>query len=222
LFRFAAKGFLYAKVLLPGDKLMHLMNTHLQAGSQHPAEDRLDCYGEIRRQQLQKLVDFIAQKLQEESFKEMPFLICGDLNINARLQLPQKSDSLDIYLEDPATPSFEYSQMMALFNEKIAAALQYEMSDILYDKLQRHPITFGVPGERALTEKTEWDSSQRLDYMLWGSFKLPLQTLKKSDSVISLSPPRVHDCQVLPLKIHITGTELSQLSDHCALAIELE
>ena len=101
--RFSAKGLLYCQVLLPGEKVLHLINTHLQAGTGgqmispssycsrllgwcadvSPLENK---YERVRKQQIEMIGEFIEKILESSKMNpfDAPLLLCGDFNINAR------------------------------------------------------------------------------------------------------------------------------------------
>lgn len=68
----AAKGVLYAAVLMNNNKIMHVFNTHLQAWN------NAACVY-IRKQQLQQVATFIEK---QQISKNEPVIVCGDFNVD--------------------------------------------------------------------------------------------------------------------------------------------
>jgi endonuclease/exonuclease/phosphatase family metal-dependent hydrolase len=77
----ATKGFQHARLLLPGDLEIHVVNTHLDAG--RGPEDR-----EVRRAQLERLRGYL-----EGAAPGAALVVGGDLNLDAR-------DPADVALRD--------------------------------------------------------------------------------------------------------------------------
>jgi endonuclease/exonuclease/phosphatase family metal-dependent hydrolase len=67
----ATKGFQHARLALPGERLVHLVNTHLDAGS--GAEDRA-----ARASQLEQLTAWIEAEIGDDAL-----VLGGDLNLDA-------------------------------------------------------------------------------------------------------------------------------------------
>eukprot|EP00871_Galdieria_phlegrea_P004886 jgi/Galph1/5399/GphlegSOOS_G4019.1 len=161
------KGVLYAKIELPLSEpcYLHLFSTHLQAGDE-PRKEMMD----IKLAQLKQIRDFIYSKLNGKE-REM-VILCGDLNVNGRINSTDGRDSED-YIEMIRLLSSSASNSL---NENGELLLQWQ--DVIRNANQGiHPITVGDADvdnngniirkwELQLASKGDRGCRKRLDYIL--------------------------------------------------------
>lgn len=139
---FVRKGILYAKVRVGSSSYVHVFNTHMQASYGYEFAEH-DPYSLIRKNQIRKIVDFIAKIALDD---DHPIVIMGDFNVNA-IRHP----------DDPAD-SKEYIDMVS----DLSGNGLFSVIDLHKTYHNRHPVTNtgrGVEGKRI------GKGGQRLDFI---------------------------------------------------------
>jgi endonuclease/exonuclease/phosphatase family metal-dependent hydrolase len=219
--RLAEKGVLYAKVALDAanGRFLHVFNAHTQSSYNDPVGAPS---WKIRERQTKHMLDFIEEVACDSS----PLLLMGDLNIDARKEMPDK------------TSSSEYLAFVQLLrNMKFTPSKKHSSSntgffvcDLLYDFNQnQHPVTFGdaiktengeiTPLETCFTKPHDYGSYQSLDYIFFAipiSADLKEKASKHGEQTIHL-PEKLAELKpknAIVAKGFVTGYPFSQLSDH--------
>lgn len=172
------KQVLWTLLKLPDNRFLNLFNTHMQATHSHrpnkPASDV------VRHRQIEEMAQFAREKMHTYKY---PALICGDFNLDSR-GLP-----------------LDYAQMMNIFNRELRdEEAGYEVVNLQPE----HPITFGCPGETALTHASDVESEMCIDYMFY------------------VGPPRMYRIRSEVEEFRQEGCPFTQLSDHYGISCVLE
>lgn len=167
--RLAEKGVLHAKLCLNAslDIYIHIFTAHTQSSYNDPKGTPS---WKVRERQTQMMLDFISLVTSGDSY---PAILMGDLNIDARKDLPHETSSSEykIFLQ----------QLQELKSQKGAhdpSPSPFATQDLLFEFNNfQHPVTFGdatigpdgsvCPLETIFTKPHDYGSSQSLDYIFW-------------------------------------------------------
>ncbi|KAI9591546.1 Endonuclease/exonuclease/phosphatase [Syncephalis fuscata] len=186
----AAKGVVYAKLRVAGNRYLQVFSTHLQS-SYTRSYAMSDGAVQIRLKQLYAARRFIDAQLQDESTNDL-IIFAGDLNVNGRPD--------DAAAAEKGGSSDEYRATLGVLSGKgIHPSLvpgsrqdgnvyksenKFVIQDLLFEHLGKHPETFGdvkrdvngqveldargqpIPIETTLTTSDALGWRQRLDYIL--------------------------------------------------------
>lgn len=235
--RLAEKGTLHAKIEINASKniYVHVFNAHTQSSYHDPVGS---ASWKVRERQTLQMLDFIQECTKDDLH---PVVIMGDLNIDARKEMPNKSSS---------TEYLGFMQQLSEMKSSRSAEDKpqpFKVSDLLYDFNDgNHPVTFGdahdidgvkVPLETILTKAHDFASLQRLDYLFWATRPDLPQTDSSHQKNIQHAKQRTgkkqHDKDDQPnsglvpieskvARFFVAGFPFTQLSDHYGVEATFE
>ncbi|KAJ1928200.1 hypothetical protein IWQ60_002278 [Tieghemiomyces parasiticus] len=225
----AAKGVLYAKIAVNPDSHLHIFTTHTQAsyGRVTPIDDASVL---IRFDQFAHLSEFMRNKVASRLPGE-PVVVQGDFNVDARVHDDGESEDLH-----DKRSSEEYREAVSILegrgrlNHTAAATHPLPLTDLVYQRVGYHPITFGdvldlpdgkrVPRDTVLTGNDMLSSCQRLDYIFWAD-PLAYPEDYEGNARFTLQPV---NATVEPFftKSEEQHLPFTQISDHYGVATELK
>ncbi|KAL7748795.1 hypothetical protein RI367_005708 [Sorochytrium milnesiophthora] len=225
--RFIAKGALYARVMITGhttNQIVHVFTTNLQS-TYTPGLQLTDPEVLVRLNQVAQLRQFILQQTHDKKPYE-PILIMGDLNINARPDVPAAhADSeeyqlmLRILRGESVVPPGADPQCLESYPPVTLSRKGVAPRDLLKERYRgQHPVTYadvdaetGAPVETALTRKDDQGQCHSTDYILWCDAEQPRadgRTVKVDLSQVKVEPMRAQQGQ------HAEFTHLSEMEEY--------
>ncbi|RKP21726.1 Pkinase-domain-containing protein, partial [Rozella allomycis CSF55] len=189
--RFTAKGAIHAHIQISDDLRIHIFNTHLQS-SPSVVVDLNDPVVTNRQKQLQELREMMINSVKQFGDSD-PIILVGDMNVNSRF-------SKTIGRHSP-----EYSQMMNILKygritgEATSQDTILQFNDLLYERYNEHPITFGDSGEegivaykdgqkriaeKTLTEKSAVGCCQSIDYLFLANRSGPALKFETNENIL--------------------------------------
>lgn len=225
--RLAEKGILWAKVALNVDLgiYIHVFNAHTQSSYNDPVGTTS---WKVRERQTQVMLKFMEDITANDSY---PAVLMGDLNIDARKEMPKNSSST------------EYKAFLELLNGMKSSRgahdpepIGFVVQDVLYDyNNNEHPVTFGdavigpnnevKPLEVAFTKPHDYGTFQCLDYIFWmtrpGYNRSETSTSAKrlagdkgAEKLTSPNSKVLASKGSAVAKLFVEGQQFTQLSDH--------
>lgn len=169
----------------------------------------------VRLSQVKKLGEKIKANLDCNGCRsEELVLLVGDMNINAREQPFKLEFNSYLSTEIPINRMSKGEEEVELFSEydaflNIFKEQMLELVDCAYLRYSnKHPITFG-DGDTVLTDRSESESKQRLDYIM----EVRRPNSSPENKVV------IESCNVESFKV--ANKPYIQLSDHYGMSVEV-
>ena len=230
--RLAEKGVLYAKIAVnaASNVYLHVFNAHTQSSYNDPVGSKS---WKVRERQTNAMLEFIQEMTTEDTY---PLLLMGDLNIDARKEMPENTSSAEYtaFIQ-------QLREMRSTRGEHDPEPVGYNVYDLLYHfNDAAHPVTFGdatfrennevTPLETVFTKHHDYGTFQSLDYIFWLTrpsisstaptphHKHHRQSSEKSKGR-STEASQMADSTMTPIsaqvaKLLVQGHPFTQLSDH--------
>lgn len=180
--RLASKSFLHAEILLPGEKIIHLITTHLQ--STPPSSKDSSKYKKIRDSQCKAIREYIYEFIiKDPEIHHDPILLVGDLNIDGRAshdseykEIFQKyfSEFTDLLLKPCSREPLEAQLSNVKICDKMLQTPVHstETKEDGSPGTHSHSVTYGDgpntlyehPYEQVLTDPSDVGSYQAIDH----------------------------------------------------------
>jgi len=140
---YSEKGVLFNEIEMPNGNHLFIFTSHTQASYEH-FPDITSESTRVRLSQFTEIRKFIT-KMTENAKPTDIILLCGDLNVNGRLNK-----------DDGKTHSEEYKAVISIlkgslsvvkkekeegYADEISESLEYEVEDLFYNELNEHPVT---------------------------------------------------------------------------------
>jgi len=140
---YSEKGVLFNEIEMPNGNRLFLFTSHTQASYEHFPDITSESV-RVRLSQFTEIRNFIT-KMTENSKSTDIILLCGDLNVNGRLN---KDDGKNHSEEYKVVHSILEGSLSVIKKEKEAGyddvnsdTPEYKIEDLFYDKFNEHPVT---------------------------------------------------------------------------------
>jgi len=223
---YSEKGVLFNEIKMPNGYHLFIFTSHTQASYEH-FPDITSESTRVRLSQFTEIRKFIT-KMTENAKSTDIILLCGDLNVNGRLNK-----------DDGKTHSEEYKAVISIlkgslsvikkekeegYKDEISETLEYEVEDLFYNELNEHPVTScDLFPDNYYKDGKGKKSRKCLDYF----FKFTKINFEPSSNIEPNSDENINPTSHLSLEdltinsFDVSDKKFVHLSDHYGLSLNI-